>query len=101
MHLLSGWLVLGKWIAVHRNRARRSAGTEVSDPLLVGLARARFGLSMVASGMPASWKRVLEGRNVSPRKGGDRLYLMNGMSREATREFGGWETAGAIENAYG
>ena len=99
MHLLSGWLRLRKWIAVYRDHARRLAGAEVKAPLFIGLARARFGLSMAASGMSASRGRVPEGRNLSPRKGGARLYLTNGMSREATQDLGGWKTPGVMENA--
>ena len=80
--------------------ARCFAGVDGRIPLFVGLARARFDLSMAAPGLSASRKKVLGGRNLSPRNGSTRLYLMNGMSREATQEFGGWETPGAIENEY-
>ena len=44
-----------------------------------------FGLWMAASGMAASWKRGMEGRNLPPRKGGARLSSMDGMPREATQ----------------
>ena len=53
VHLLWEWLWLRKWLAVRRDRARRLSGAEVSAPLFVGLARARFGRSMPAPGMSA------------------------------------------------
>ena len=56
---------------------------------------------MAASGITASWRKVLGGRVVSPRKGGTRTYIMNGMSREATQALGGPKTPGAMESAYG
>ena len=84
VHLPSGLLRLRKWLAAYRDHVRRFPGTDASAPLFAGLARARFCLSMAASGMSASWERVLEGRNLPPRKGGARLCLMNGVPREAT-----------------
>ena len=92
VHLLSGWPRLRKWLAVFRDHAPRLSGAEAYDPLFVGSPRARFGPCMAASGMSASWKRVMECRNSSPQRGGARLYLMNGMSCEATQELGGWKT---------
>ena len=41
-----------------------------------------------------------EGRSVSPRKGGARFYVANGMAREATQELGGWETPAVMEGVY-
>ena len=64
-------------------------GTNVAGVLFVRLARTRFGLGMAPVGVAAGWNGSLEGRCVFPRKGGARLYLMNGMAREATRELGG------------
>ena len=100
LRLPSGWLRLRKRLAVFRNHARRSSGTEARAPLFVGLARAHFGLPMAASGMSASWKQVMEGRNLSSRIGGARLYLMNGMSRQATQELGRWKTPTVMESVY-
>ena len=88
VHLLSGWLRLRKWFAVHRDHARRLFGSEKDAPLIAGL------------GMSASWKRVTEGRNSSPRRGGSRLYLANGMFREASQELGGWKALAVMENVY-
>ena len=53
-------------------------------PLFVGLARARFGLGMAASGLSAARKTAFDGRVPSPCKGGARLYKMDGMTRGAT-----------------
>ena len=50
--------------------------------------------------MPAAWKKASGGRNLSPRKGGARLYIMNGMTREATQGLGGWKPPAVIENVY-
>ena len=80
-HLLSAWLWLTKWLAAYRDHARRLSGEDASAPPSVGLARARFGLSMAASGTSASRKNVLGGRNLPPRKGGTRLHLMNGVGK--------------------
>ena len=85
MHLLSGWLWLGKRFAVRRDHARRLPGADVNAPPFVGLARARFGLSLAASGMSASRGEVLGGRNLSSRKCCISLYLTNAMYREGTQ----------------
>ena len=66
-----------KWLASYRDRAQRLSGTGASAPPFAGWAWARFRLSMAPSGMSASRKKVTEGRNLLPRKGGARLYLMN------------------------
>ena len=68
--------------------------------LFGGLARTRFGLGMGDSGMSAVWKEAFNGRNFSPRYGGARLYIMNGMTREATQELGGWKSPAVMENLY-
>ena len=52
---------------------------------------------MAPVGVAAAWGTSLEGRCVSPRKGGARLFLTNGMAREATRELGGWRPQGVTE----
>ena len=48
----------------------------------------------------AAWKRSLEGRVVSPREGGIRLYLLDVMAREATQEPGGWRPQGVMGRVY-
>ena len=67
--LFSGWMWLRKWIAGHRDHVGRPASLDGRIPLFVGLARALIGLCLAASGMSASWKKVLENRNLPPRKG--------------------------------
>ena len=53
VRLLSGWMRLRGWLADHLDHAGRLAGAEGRIPLVVGSARARFGLGMAASGMTA------------------------------------------------
>ena len=67
---------------------RLSASPEVA-PVSIGLARARFGSGMAPSGVTADWKKGIDGKNLSPRRSGARLHMMNGMAREATQELGG------------
>ena len=55
-------------------------------PLFAGLARARFGLGIAPPGVSAARKEGFEIRSLSPRKGGARVYVVNGMAREATQE---------------
>ena len=43
---------------------------------------------------------MLDGRAVPPRRGGARLYLTNGVSREAMRVPGGRETPGTMDQVY-
>ena len=100
VRLLSGWARLRKWLPDHREKTRRLAGAEGRGPLFAGLARARFGLGMAAAGMSASRKKVLGGRGLAPRKEGTRSYLMDGMSRGATQELGGWRTPGVMETVH-
>ena len=66
----------------------------------MGLARARFGLGMAPSGVPTAWKRGFGGRSLSPRTGGARLYVANGMAREATQELGGRKSPAVMEGVY-
>ena len=67
---------------------------------MVGLARARFGLGLAASGVTASWKKCFEGKSTSPRKGGARFYVVNQMPRETTQELGGWRSSAVMEEVY-
>ena len=69
---LSGWLWLRGWLRRHRDHAGRLSGAEEGRPLFVGLARAKFGLGM-APRITASWKKVLEGCVLFPRRGGARM----------------------------
>ena len=61
-------------------------------PSSVGLSRARFGSGMAPSGVTVAWKKGLGGKDLSPRKGGARLYVANRMARGARRELGGWKS---------
>ena len=67
LQLTSGWLWFRSWLAEHRNYTGRLAVAGGDGSFLVGLARARFGLGLAASGVTASWKKCFEGRNLSPR----------------------------------
>ena len=91
VHLPSGLLWSRSWLGKSRDSVGRMPGPEGARPLFAGFVRARFGLIMAASGITATWRMSLEGRGLSPREGGARLYLMNGMSCEATQELGCWE----------
>ena len=68
--------------------------------MFVGLARARFGFGLAASGVSASWRKGFDGKNLPPRKGGARFYVVNGMAREATQELGGRKSPAAMEGVY-
>ena len=57
-----------------------------------------FGLRIPASGPTAAWNEAFESGNPSPRKSGRRLYIMGGMTREATQESGGWKSPALMEN---
>ena len=67
---------------------------------MVGLARARFGLGLASSGVTASRRKCFDERNLSPRKGGARFYVVNGTPREATQELGGWKSPAVMESVY-
>ena len=86
---LSGWRWSRGWLSAHRDRLARMSDPEEHTPPFVGLSRACFRMGMAASGLFAARKRSFEGRALSPRKGGARLYIMNGMTREAAQEPGG------------
>ena len=98
MRLLADWLWFRNWLSRFRDRDRRLSAPPVSAPLFVGLARARFGLRMAASGITAARKEGLDGKNLSQRKGGARLHVMAGMAREATRGLGGWKSPAVMES---
>ena len=100
LQLTSGWLWFRSWLAEHRNYTGRLAVAGGDGSFLVGLARARFGLGLAASGVTASWKKCFEGRNLPPRKGGARFYVVNGMPRETTQELGGWRSSAVMEGVY-
>ena len=85
------------WLVRNRDHAGRLAASGDNSPLFVGLARARFGFGLAASGVSASWKKGFDGKGLSPRKGGARFYVINGMAREATQELGGWEPPAVME----
>ena len=53
---------------------------------------------MAASGITAARKEGLDGKNLSPRKGGARLHVMTGMAREATQGLGGWKSPAIMES---
>ena len=78
----------------------RTSGPEGARPLFVGLACAPFVPGMAASGVTAAWKRALGGGALSAREGGARLYLMDGISREAKQELGALKTPGVMEGVY-
>ena len=64
------------------------------------LTRAEFGLGLASAGIAAAMKKVMNGRLVSPRKGGARLYVSSWTSRRATRELGGWRSSGVMEKVF-
>ena len=65
VRLLSHWMWLKKWIADRRDHACRLASVDARMPLYLGLAQARFGLCMAASGTSAPLKKVLGGQTCS------------------------------------
>ena len=100
VRLLAGWLWFRGWLSRYRDREGRMSSTPGSSLLVVGLARARFGLRMASLGVTAARKLGLAGRNLSPRKGGARLSVMNGMAREATRDLGGWKSQAVTAGVF-
>ena len=80
-----GRLWLRSWSRQHRGHVGRLSGAGENRPFFTGFARAEFGLAIAASGIAASRENVLGGRVLSPRKGGARLYIVTGTSREATQ----------------
>ena len=84
VRLVTGWLRFGAWLVRNRDRAGGLAASGDNSTLFVGLARARFGFSLAASGVSASWKKGFDGKNLSPREGGARFYVANGIARVAT-----------------
>ena len=100
IRLPSSWLWLGEWRTVHRDRMDGMSDPRNHAPLFVALARARFGLGMAASGLSGASQRALEGRALPPRRGGTRLYIMNGVTRDATQERGGWKSPAVMEAGH-
>ena len=98
--LLSGWLWPRSWSRQHRDHAGHLSGAYENLPFFVCRAGAEFGLEMAACGITASWEKVLGGRVFLPRKGGTRMYIMHGMSREASQELGGWQTPGVMDCVF-
>ena len=96
----SGWLRFGSWLVKNRNYAGRLPVATGEGSFLVGLARSRFGLSMASSGVTASRKKYFDRRNLSPRKGGARFYVVNGMPSEATQELGGRTSPTVMDGVY-
>ena len=100
VQLAIGWQWFRSWMVKHRDYADRLSQLGNEGHLLVGLARARFGLGLASSGIAASWKKCFSGRLLSPRKGGARFYVVNGMPRETTQSLGGWRSPAVMENVY-
>ena len=72
-----------------RDYAGRVSPSPVEDALFAGMARARLGLGVAPSGASAARKKGYDGRGLSPRKGGARLYVVNGLAREAAQDLPG------------
>ena len=66
VRLVAEWLWFRARLAPYCDCAGRLAAPGEDSPLFVGLARARFGLGLAASGLSASWKKGFGGRNLSP-----------------------------------
>ena len=92
-----GWLLLRGWLSAHRGRSARMSDPGNHAPLFVGLARARFGLGTAASGLSVAWIKSFEGLVLSPWRGATRSYIMNGMTREAAQDTGGWTSPAVVE----
>ena len=75
-------------------------GGSSTDALSAGLAPARFGSDMAASGISAAIKNCLRGRALHPRKEGFRSYVSHSTPREGAQELPGWETAEVTERVY-
>ena len=66
----------------------------------MALACARSGLGMAPSGVSAARKKGFDGRSLSPREDGARMYVAKGMAREATQELGGWKSPAVMGSVY-
>ena len=88
--LLSGWMSLRKWIADHRDHARRLAGVDGRMPLFVVLVRARLVRAV----------GLAEQGGTCPSKRWYQAVLDEWHVREATRELVVWEAPGVMENVY-
>ena len=100
IRLLSGRQWLRKWLTSHGDRLGRMSGPVGHTPMFTGLARACFGLGTAASSLSAAWKSAFDGRALSPRKGGTRLYFTNGMTRGAAQELRGWKSPASMGAVY-
>ena len=100
MRHLADCLWFRDWVSRFRDRAGRLSAPPVSAPPFVGVPRTRFGLRMAAPGITAARKKGLGGKNLSPRTGGARLYVTDGMAREATQEFDGWKSPVVMASVY-
>ena len=98
--LLADRLWFGDWLAHFRNQEGRFSAAPERSSLVLGLARARFGLSMAPLGIASAWRKGFGGRNLSPDEGGARLYVVNGVAREATQDLGGWKSQAVMEVVY-
>ena len=76
------------------------AGLVRAGAFFAGLVRAEFGYGLIRAGVTAAIKEMTSGRLVSPRKGGARLYVASGMSREAAQEMEGWRLPEVKGNVY-
>ena len=92
MQLTLGWLRFGSWLVRRRNYAGRLATSGEEGPFLVGLASARFGLSLAPSVVTGSRKKCFEERA--------RFYVADGIPRETTQELGGWRSSAVMEGMY-
>ena len=100
VRILSGWPWLSGWLSAHRGCLGRMSDPWGHAPLFGGLARFRFGLGMAAAGLFVAWKRSPEGRTLAPRRGGARLHITNGMTREAGQKLGGRKSPAVMEAVY-
>ena len=87
-----GWW-LREWLKVNKDRggsisrekAPERGGTSL-DVVSAKLAKSGFRYRTAAAAVNAAVKEAIRGRIVSARTGGSRMYVTNGMSREATQE---------------
>ena len=79
--LMSARSRFGARTSRNRDRENRTSASDECVPLSVGLARARFGGGMAPSGVTASWAKGFEGKDLSPRRVGARLNVVDGMAR--------------------
>ena len=100
VRLMSDRLWFRPWLSRRRGRENRMSMPPGEALLFVGLARARFGFGAPLAITSAGGKKGFDGRHLSPRKGGARLYVVTGMAREATQVLGGWKSPAVMEGVY-